>query len=189
MTGYTSAVRAFLVRHLPRLIIFCVFGFGILVLPVRAQHDESAVRAAFVFNLTKYVEWPHLGNELVIGFAGDSNTGEVLQKVVAGKTVGARTIRVVLSPSEEQLSKCDILYVAFSSPKKTRAILDKVKNKNILSVGESDSFARDGGMVGLVRNGDHIQIEVNLESVQSGGLKISSRLLNLAEIVRTAKRG
>lgn len=115
--------------------------------------------------------------------------GDILQKVITGKNSGARTIRVVIAPTDDQLSQCDIVYIAYSSPKKTHSVLDKVRNKNILSVGETDSFARDGGMVGLVLVGDHIQIEVNLESVQSGGLKISSRLLNLAEIVRAGKRG
>lgn len=189
MTASISKRRRFSAGHLARLAMSCALLVFLLVSPLFAQRDEGAVRAAFVFNLTKYVEWPNLGHELVIGFVGDSETGAVLQRVVSGKISGSRTIRVVISPSEEQLSRCNILYVGYSSAKKTQSILDKIRNKNILSVGESDHFAREGGMVGLVRDGDHIQIEVNLESVQSGGLKISSRLLNLAEIVRTAKRG
>jgi hypothetical protein len=53
-----------------------------------------------------------------------------------------------------------------------------------LTVGESEDFIRDGGMVGLVRDADQIQIQVNLEATQAAGLRISSRLLSLAVVVR-----
>lgn len=158
-----------------------------VVLPatqVWAQHEERSVRAAFVYNLTKYVEWPHAGKELVIGFVGDDGVGETLEKVLAGKSSSERAIRVVISPSDEELQRCDLVYVGYSSKEKIRGVLEKVRNKNILSVGESDHFALDGGMVGLVRVGDEIQIQVNLDEVQAGGLKMSSRLLNLAVIAR-----
>jgi len=150
-----------------------------------AQHEERSVRAAFVYNLTKYVEWPHASKELVIGFVGDDGIGETLQKVLAGKSSQGRVIRVVLAPSDEELQGCDVVYVGYPSKEKIRGVLEKIRNKSILSVGESDHFALDGGMVGLVRVGDEIQIQVNLDAVQAGGLKISSRVLNLAVIARS----
>lgn len=146
--------------------------------------DERTVKAAFVFNLTKYVEWPHPSQELTIGFVGDGPMGETLQKVLDGKTSESRPIRVLLFPSDEQLQQCNILYIAQSSPKKIRAVVDKVRNKSVLTVGDSDSFARNGGMVGLVRTGDQVQIQVNLEATEESHLKISSRLLNLSTIVQ-----
>lgn len=149
-----------------------------------AQHEERSVRAAFVYNLTKYVEWPHPDKELVLGFVGDDGVGETLQKVLAGKSSPDRPIRVVISPSDEELQRCDLVYVGYSSKEKIRGVLEKLRDKNILSVGESDRFAGEGGMVGLVRVGDEIQIQVNLDEVQARGLKISSRLLNLAVIAR-----
>jgi len=155
----------------------------------RGQQDERAVRAAFVYNLTKYVEWPQTGNELVVGFVGDSDMGGVLEKVLSGKTTDGKTVRVLRNPSNEQLQRCDIVYIGYSSPKKIQPILEKLRNKSILSVGEDEHFAGSGGIVGLVRTGDHIQIQINLEVAQQAGLKISSRLLNLAAIVRTTGAG
>ena len=146
--------------------------------------DERAVKAAFVFNLTKYVEWPHPSQELTIGFVGDGPMGETLQKVLDGKTSESRHIRVLQFPSDGQLQQCSILYIAQSSPNKIRAIVNKVRNKGVLTVGDSDSFARNGGMVGLVRAGEQVQIQVNLEATQESQLKISSRLLNLSTIVQ-----
>lgn len=149
------------------------------------SRDERAVRAAYVFNLTKYVEWPAAKNELVIGFVGSPETGEVMQKMLDGKRSESRIIHVLLFPSDEELKKCSLVYIG-DSPKKIRPLLDKFENTNVLTVGEAESFARDGGIVGLVRVGDQVQIQVNLEAAQHAGIKISSRLLSLAQIVRPA---
>jgi len=81
---------------------------------------------------------------------------------------------------------CAILYLTDPPSKKLRASLDKPENRGILTVGETDSFVREGGMVGLVKVRDQIQIQVNLEATQQAGVKISSRLLNLAVLVRSA---
>jgi hypothetical protein len=150
------------------------------------MHDERAVKVAFVFNLTKYVEWPQVTHEVVIGFVGDSPMGETLEKMLAGKTSDSRPIHVLLSPSDEQLAQCNVFYIADASPKKIHAALDKVRNKNILTVGDSDVFAREGGMVGLVTVGQQIQIQVNLRAAQDSQIKLSSRLLNLSTLVQTA---
>jgi hypothetical protein len=165
----------------------CAFALMSLVAPPASAQlqDERAVKAAFVFNLTKYVEWPHPSDELVIGFIGDSSMGEVLRKTLAGKTSESRPIRVLLSPSDDELERCNIFYIAQSSPAKIRSALDKVRNKSILTVGDAEPFAREGGMVGLVRAGEQVQIQVNLEVTRESQLKISFRLLNLSVIVRS----
>jgi hypothetical protein len=153
------------------------------------SRDERAVRAAYVFNLIKYVEWPAPEKELVIGFAGNAATGEVMEKMLSGRASDTRTIRVVLSPSDAELARCSVLYIAEAPAAEVRKALEKVKGRGVLTVGETDSFARDGGMVGLVNTGDRIQIEVNLEAAQTAGIRISSRVLNLAQIVRPAQKG
>ncbi len=150
---------------------------------LRAQQDERAVRAAFVFNLTKYVSWPHEQKRLVIGVIGDGNMGPVLQQVLEGKVSDGRRITVVMHPSEAELRGCDLLYLAESSIVKVRSILDRVGSRAVLTVGDTDQFTRAGGMVCLLRSGDQIEIEVNLAAVRSHQLEMSSRLLNLAVIV------
>jgi hypothetical protein len=150
--------------------------------------DERSVKAAFVFNLTKYVEWPP-GGELIICAVGESDMTRTLQKSLAGKPSEARTIRVMLSPSENQMALCQMAFIAYSSPKSIRAALEKFRNKSVLTVGDAAPFAQTGGMIGLVRNGDRIQIEINMEAVQEARLKLSSRLLNVAVLVHSAPAG
>ena len=151
-------------------------------------HDERAVKAAFVFNLTKYVEWPQKTDEIVIGFIGQDQTGEIFKKMLDGKTSDSRVIRVLLSPSDQDLARCSILYIADPSPKNVRAAFDQVRGKSILTVGDTETFVREGGMIGLMTVGEQIQIQVSLETVQASRLKISSRLLNIATLVRPAAK-
>jgi hypothetical protein len=146
-------------------------------------HDENAVKAALVFNLTKYVEWPQSNTEFVIGFIGEGSMGEVLKSMLEGKTSESRTIHVLLSPSDTELDRCNILFIAEPSPKKLYATLERVRDKSILTVGDSESFAREGGMIALVTTGDVIKIQVRLQAAQDSHLKISSRLLNIAVLV------
>jgi hypothetical protein len=167
------------------LVLGVISGLG-----AEAQsRDERAVRAAYIFNLIKYVEWPVQDKELLIGFNGDAATGEVMERLLGGKTSEGQTIRVVLFPSDEELGKCRLLYFAGDETPEVRKTLDKVKGRGVLTVGEKEGFALDGGMIGLVNSGDHIRIEVNLEAAQSAGIKISSRVLNLALIVRPVQKG
>src|ERR1019366_7352191 len=144
------------------------------------SQDERAVRAAYVFNLAKFVEWPAGKNELRVGFFGSRETGEYLQKMLDGRTSESRQIRMILFPSDDELRKCSMVYIAEGQQKKIRATLDKLGNGNIVTVGETDSFAQDGGMVGLVKVGEQIQMQVNVEATQRAGVKIGSHLVNLA---------
>jgi hypothetical protein len=161
----------------------------LFTVPASAQiADEHAVRVAFVLNLTKYVEWPHKDSRITIAVVGEGPTADELKKVLDGQSSESRPIRVVLSPSDAQLQECNILYVTYTSPSKVRLALDRVRDQGILTVGDSDFFARDGGMVGLVTRGDRIQIEVNLETAEQAGLKISSRLLRLSKVLSSAAK-
>lgn len=168
----------------PDCWIFALLAILLIPSPLKAQDlDERAIKAAYVFNLTKYVEWPRAGSTLVIGFVGDGSMGEALEKMLTGKTSGSRVIRVVLSQKSETLDQCDVIYIANSTPKKTRATLDQLHNRSVLTVGDTESFSRDGGMIGLVREGPQVRMQVNLDAVQRARLTISSRVLSLATIV------
>jgi hypothetical protein len=176
-----------------RLSLSVIATWAVLAVPMphslRAQQDERSVRAAFVYNLTKYVTWPASARELSICVVGGGATGSALKQVVEGKVSDGRTLHVLLDPTDASLRHCDIVYWSDSSTSRARSILDKTRGTSILTVGEDDKFVREGGMIGFVRTGDSIQVEVNLDSVKAGNLKISSRLLDLALIVHEGKRG
>jgi hypothetical protein len=176
-------------RNWLRLLFLCACLSAIFVPSIHAQRDERAVRAAYVYHLTQYVSWPNSHSDLTICSLGEKKNTSTLQQVLNNKSADNRKLHVVLNPSEQELQHCDILYIADSSRSHVRSILDKARSRGILSVGDDDAFMQAGGMVGLVRSGDQIIIKVNLDEVRAGGLRISSRLLDLAVIVHTKKGG
>jgi hypothetical protein len=154
----------------------------------RAQENQLAVRAAYLFNLTKYVSWPEERRELTICSAADERTGAVLKHLLEGKDSDGRTIRVVLQSSEFVTRQCSILYLHGASPARAEALLEQVGNARVLTVGDDMGFVHRGGMVGLVRTGDQMQLLVNLPALQSAGIRMSSRLLDIAVIVEIRRR-
>ena len=150
------------------------------------SHDEYAVKAAFVYNLTKFVEWPETNNRISIAVVGDGPMAELLKTSLEGKISESRPIHVLLSPSSDELEHCNMIYLANLAPTRVRATLDQLRGKNILTVSDSDSFVRQGGMIGLVTMGDHVQIQIGLETARQSRLKISSRLLSIATLVPPA---
>jgi hypothetical protein len=157
-------------------------------LPAGAQQNERSIRTAFVFNLTRYVEWPRRNDELKICSIGEGSIGQTLQRVLNGKSSDGRVIRILTSPTPDELNQCAILYVSELSSNDARTALDRVRGKDILTIGEDDKFVREGGMVGLVKDGDHIRIEVNVDAAKAANLKIASQLLALAVIVHQGRR-
>lgn len=156
--------------------------------PAQVRSAEE-VRAAYVFNLTKYVEWPGARNELLVGYIGDDDAmAETLRQVLADKKRDNTPIRFVVLREGVLIEPLDLLYVSYSGRRKASALLERLRGTPTLIVGDHDWFVEQGGMVGLVTAGDHVQIVINLQATEAGNLKISSRLLNLARIVRSGPR-
>jgi hypothetical protein len=179
-------------RQALRFTLFVLAGAiaAAALAPASAQErDERAVRVAYLYSLIKFVDWPSPQSDLLIGYVGSPATGETLFKSLDGRKNDARTLHVVLSPSNEMLDKCGILYFGDASTEDIRKTLAKVDGRPVLTLGETDAFPRLGGMIGLVKIEDHIEIVVNLLLTQRSGVKISSRVLNLATIVRPGGEG
>ena len=153
-----------------------------------AQQDERAVRAAYLFNLTKYVSWPQELRELKICSLADQRTGLQLKQLLEGKTSEGRAVHVVLDPSQIEQRQCAILYLDGTPPDRAAPVLQDIDKAPVLTVGDDAIFARQGGMVGLVRAEDQIQLVVNMAALRSAGIRMSSRLLDLAIVLRPESR-
>jgi hypothetical protein len=150
---------------------------------VSAQQDERAVRAAYVFNLTKYVTWPDKHDKLSVGVIDQGGMGPVLKSVLDNKSSDGRPITVVMHSADAPLNECDVLYVSGVQAPTLKSIIERTKGRPVLTVGDNDRFVRSGGMIALVRSGDEVQIEINLSALRSRHMDVSSRLLSIAVIV------
>lgn len=164
-------------------VIVVLFAFILWTPDALAQQDVRAVRSAYVYNLTKYVTWPQPKHALRIGVIGDAATGAAVKAILEGKSSDGRSIHVLLNPSDSSISGCDIVYITSTETSAANHVLPLISGLPILTVGDESRFPLHGGMVGFVRLGDRVEIEVNLETVSGAGLKMSSRLLDLATVV------
>lgn len=158
---------------------------------VRAQdipQPEYPVKAAFLLNFAKFVEWPapafaQPDAPLVIGVIGDGpwgNAGEVF----TGKTVQGRPVVVEQVELGPALKNCHVLFVAASEEKRARRILESLASASVLTVSDMDGFLERGGLIQFVTEHNKVRFEINRAAAQRAGLKVSAQLLKLAKAVR-----
>jgi hypothetical protein len=177
------------------LTLSLIFFLG-AALQLRAQgpapgpaFDEYQVKAAFLYNFAKFVEWP-LGTfatpsePIVICIVGQDPFGSTLDDMVQGKKIGDRFFAVRRLQDAQQASKCQILFIGAGEWKRTRALLDAMKGAAILTVGETDDFTSFGGVVGFKLDGPRVRLQIAPDAGERSRLRISSKLLSLAEIVK-----
>jgi hypothetical protein len=174
-------------------ICWFVFGIGAAVLlqpDARGQMaDEYHVKAAFLYNFAKFVEWPShtfksATDPIAICVLGKDPFGESLTQAVSGKTVEGRPFVVRPVAGSQQAVGCQVLFISSSERKHLAAILSEFATRAVLTVGDTDNFTSEGGIVNLKIEGGRVRIQINLEAAEERKLSISAKLLSLAQIVR-----
>jgi YfiR/HmsC-like len=172
-----------------KLIFSLTFLLGVIQPQVLAQapaFDEYQVKAAFLFNFAKFVEWPpdafsSADEPIGICVLGQNPFGSVLEETVRGKVVRHRTFGVLQNPDAQHVSKCHIVFVSASEGKRS-LVLEELKNKRVLTISETDGVNWGGGVIGLSLKDGRVRIEIDPAAAERAGLRISSKLLSLAEI-------
>jgi hypothetical protein len=149
---------------------------------------EYELKAAFLCNFTAFVEWPEdavpdAEGALVIGVLGDDPFGVVLDEIAAVKTANGTPTTVRRFATIDDYTPCHVLFVAPSEREHLHTILETLGDSPTLLVGDTEGFAQAGGMINLVIEKNKIRFEINPAAAARAGLKISSKLLRLAEIV------
>ena len=155
----------------------------------RAQESpptEYQLKAAFLLNFAKFVEWPpeafaKADSPIVLGILGENPFGNILEQTIQGKKVNSHELKVTKLPSSAGATNCHILFIGASDNARLPEILKGLGKANVLTVGETDGFTDSGGMINFVPKGNKIRFQINEGAARSAGLKISSKLLSLAE--------
>jgi hypothetical protein len=124
---------------------------------------------------------------IVIGVLGGNPFGTYLDEVVRGEMLSGRSIQVRRLDGIEDAETCHILFIAESDAGSLERIFAALKHKPVLTVGDSESFSKSGGMFRFATRQARIRLQINLKSVQAAELKVSSKLLRLADIVAPGK--
>jgi uncharacterized protein DUF4154 len=172
-------------RRPVRLAAALLFGFVLLLgFHAQAQYSEYDVKAAFLFNFVQFVKWPgkpDASGPITIGILGDDPFGGALESAVQGQSVGGRRIAIKRSRSVDALKGCQLVFISKSEKGRVGEILGSLQGTSSLTVGETEGFTRQGGMIGFTMEGGKVRFEINSGAAQRAGLEISSRLLRLAK--------
>jgi hypothetical protein len=156
------------------------------------EMDEYQVKAAFLYNFAKFVEWPpesfkSAKDPVLVCVFGHNPFGNGLEEVIRGKTIEGRTFAFRQVSNAEQASACQILFVSSSDGRRFRTLAGSLKSAGILTVGESDGFALNGGVINFKLEDGRVRFQINVGAAEHARLHISSKLLGLAQIVKGDK--
>jgi hypothetical protein len=146
---------------------------------------EYSIKAVFLYHFTQFVEWPEAAfpapdAPFVIGLVGKNPFGSALHGVVAGESVGRHPLAVRSVDDITAEFRCQILY--FTEEGEDLLDLRRLRTAPVLTVGESDSFYKKGGMIQFVIARRRVRLKVNLEEARAHSLEVSAKLLRVADV-------
>ena len=152
------------------------------------EPSEEQVKAAFIFNFAKFVEWPSHSfkaeNNLNLCIAGQDKV-ELALKSLERKEVQGHVLKIVAvndEPTQAKLKSCHILFIARSEKSRQPQWLNAVEQQPILTIADNLDLVKQGGMISLYLEAQRVQFVVNQSSTQNNGLKLSARMLQLARV-------
>jgi hypothetical protein len=182
----TSRWRSVFARPISLTVSFICFWASLACAEVSKEYQ---IKAVLLLNLTRFVDWPASAfatpdSPLVVGVLGHDPFGPVLDDAVSGEKANGREIVIERFSNLKALKPCHILFISKSERAHMGDILAVVNGRPILTVSELDNFSSSlGGMVRLFTNEQSkVRLHINLDAARAENLKLSSKLLQVAEV-------
>jgi hypothetical protein len=179
--------RGFTLAFFTSLLLLAVAPFSY---PQNSQATEYQLKAAFLFNFAKFVDWPDRSfsnprSPFTICVIGQDPFGGAMDEYLA-KTIGGRPVQLAHFPGGSALSEarhCQIAFVSASERIHFHDVIESLSGTTALLVGDADGFAASGGTIEFTLEDNHIRFAINPEAAARADLKLSSKLMALAKIV------
>lgn len=154
---------------------------------VALEGIEDQIKSAMVINFIRFVKWPSEINDpgegsIIIGIIGADSIMDVL-KTQEGKIIDGKTLTVRRIDALKDIPQCHVLFVGPSRPWPNAEILNAAQASSVLTVGDTEEFCRDGGMIRLFREKNKIRFEINNIAANQSNLQLSAKLLEIATVV------
>ena len=166
-------------KSLILIICLCI----IVLHSANAQNEKF--KALFLYNFTKYIEWPAKlrQGDFVIGVLGNPTLAIELQTIAGKQKVGSQNIVIKNFNSADDLDNCHVLYLGHSKSNLISNILTKLNGKNTLLITDKEGMALQGAGINYIMDGDRLKYEVNRPNIEKKGLVVSNALLALGVAV------
>ena len=155
--------------------------------------DEYRVKAAFIYNFAKFVQWPpeafqRPSDPIAICVLGQDPFGRSLEDTVANRAIEDRHLTIRHLASITQVAGCHILFVGSGDDKRPTLSLAAIKTPGVLTIGDSDVSGVEGAIINFRLEGGKVRFDINVDAAEREKLRISSRLLSLAHIVQSNQK-
>jgi len=176
--------------HFILSFLMLLLSIHLLTAPEGRARDalsEYQVKAAYLFNFLKFVEYPGESfadplAPIVIGVVGEDPFGNALPQVVIGKTVQGRDLVIRVYRAGEDLRGAHILFISASERKRLPMILSGLRGSSVLTVGDTAGFLEAGGMIQFLNENGRVRFAIDVDATSRARLKLSSKLLSLAKV-------
>ncbi len=187
MKQMTCSWKSCIIKNTVQIIVFFM-ALSIQVTAAGPASPEYKLKAALLFKLTKFVEWPKQNSlrkdgSFGICILGRDDFGSLLDALQKRYINNAPVSIHRFMQSEGINEKCQLIFISDSKRSYLDSIINTLAGKPVLTIGESKKFAAQGGMIQFVRNENRIGFKINVAHVHTSGLKIAAPLLELATIV------
>lgn len=174
-----------------RKLFIILFSFTILtsfvsVLPDDSEEANARIKSIYIYNFTKYIEWPENYREgnFVIGFIGNNSALLTeLSKMSSVKKVGNQSIEIKNISNVDDNTRFNIIFILSDNSSQLTEVVNKVKNKSTLIVTEKQGLAKQGAGINFVVIENKQKIELNKKNIEKYKLKVASALENMAKVV------
>ena len=163
---------------LSRRSFIALLGLVLFGLPSFAAPREFQLKAAFIFNFIKFVEWPSNSGPINVGILGDDPFEGELKKLES-KSVGGRPVKVSVFKDLSQARSYQVVYTA--DPTMALKLVKAVEGLPVLTISDTPNFSEKGGGITLMSSKNRIRFAINKGTLDKSSLKASSKLLSLAE--------
>lgn len=175
------------------ILFLCLISNSIALTAQTKSANEYQVKAAFLYNFAKFVDWPPSAfsdakQPLDVCVYGRDPFGNALEDALLGKAIGERRIGLGRAMQFQDLAGCHVVFVSSPARESTMDLANRLKGRPVLLVGESEGFAASGGAIQFTIEDNRVHFIINPDAADRAGLKISSKLLALAKIVHDPTR-
>jgi hypothetical protein len=188
--GAASGIFPLRILRGRNMLLVCFLPIFLAVQARSQSATEYQVKAAFLFNFAKFVEWP--GDAFPSGDAplqicvlGQDPFRGDFEQVIEDKTMNGHRLEIIHPSGVPQARACQILFITPSAKQPLKEILQGLKGASVLSVGDTPGFAKAGGVINFVLEENRVRFEINPKAAERAHLKISARLLTVAKLIVT----
>ncbi|MFC1852192.1 YfiR family protein [candidate division CSSED10-310 bacterium] len=180
-------------RNILLILFMFVFSFSLI-----SGADDSLqntpefsakVKAVFIFNMLKYVQWPDDSaiSSYDIVILGESSIARPLQKIAETRSVNKKPLRIRLEQNIEQIQNCHVLFISSTVEPQINGILKTLEQRHILTIGDLEGLGARGVIINFILVEGKIKFEINSQAAKRASLQLSSQLLKLAKLVHDDK--